>query len=38
MKWSIIAKKYVADLAIQFPKKSILRPMMFTETIRQRES
>ena len=30
-------KKYTGDSAIQFPKKSILRPMIFRETMRKRE-
>ena len=31
-------KKYAVDSAIQFPTKSILRPKVFTETTRQRQS
>ena len=31
-------KKYVVDSAKNFPEKSIFRPIVFTETIRQSES
>ena len=34
----MIMKRYVIDLVIQFLTKSILRPMVFTETTRQRAS
>lgn len=34
----IIIKKYEVDTAIQFPTKSILPPMVFTKTNRQRGS
>ena len=36
MKLSVITKKYLVDLLIQFLSKSILRPIILTETIRQR--
>ena len=36
MKLRIITKKYAVVSALQFPAKSILRPMVFTKTTRQR--
>ena len=38
MKLRIIMKKYTVDSAVQFPKKSILRPKVFIGTTRQRGS
>ena len=38
IKFTIITIKYEVDSATQFTKNSILRPMKFTETTRQRES
>ena len=37
-KITIITIKYEVDSATQFTKNSIIRPMKFTETTRQRES
>ena len=36
MKLSLMTKKYAPGSVIQFPTKSILLPMVFTETTRQR--
>ena len=38
MKLRIERKKYAVDSEIEFPKKSILRTMIITETTRQLES
>ena len=38
MKLRIIMKKFAVDYNIQFPTKSILRPVVFKETPRQRGS
>ena len=38
VKLRTLTKKHLDDSAIQFPTKSILRHMVFTETIRQHES
>ena len=35
MKLMIITRKYAVDSVIQFPTKSILRALVFKETIRQ---
>ena len=38
MKFRIIIEKYAVDSAKSFLKKSIVRPMVFNETTRQRWS
>lgn len=38
MKLKIVTGKCAVNLAVQFPKKSVLLPLVFPETTRQRET
>ena len=38
LKQNLVSKNYSVDSGLKFPTKSILRPMVFTEITRQRES